>query len=77
MGGAFGQFTIRKEHLAHTKQPKTFTAWFVMLLNGWGKVICDGIWSCTVDFRTWASRHVYMAKCNLHQIERGKKMTYV
>jgi hypothetical protein len=40
MGGAFGQFTIRKEHLAHTKQPKTFTAWFLMLSNGWGKVIC-------------------------------------
>jgi hypothetical protein len=74
MGGAFGQFTVRKEHLAHTQQPKTLTAWFLMLSNGWGKIICDGIWTCTAVFRTChlgEQARVY-GKRNLHQIERGK-----
>jgi hypothetical protein len=48
MGGDFGQFTIRKEHLAHKKQLETFKARYLLLPNGFRMAARDGVWPCTV-----------------------------
>jgi hypothetical protein len=70
MRGDFRQFTIRKEQLAHKKQFTTFTARYLLLPNGCGMAVYNGIWA--PGLLTKASRPVCTAKHNLHQIERRR-----
>jgi hypothetical protein len=77
MRGDVGQFTIRKEQLAHRKQLKKFTARYLLLPNGYGMAVYYGICPCSERLVAGASRPVYTVKRNLHQIERGKTIIYL